>query len=267
MFSLCLFKDPSVESIHSHSSIEAKQTDELQLCDRILNEMLLSEHSRLFKTINNCNIKNPMDFTAIQEKLVKKKYKSALELSADVRLIITNCLQYYPIEHEMTKMSRKLIQLFDEIYYNNMSDESKYTEGITATTSEAVNCELVDDFQNENAEKTDDSRSEPTISSAASVINNEPDDNMAGTSVMDDDMGDEPDQTTQEKSTSTKIHICQICNVGFTSKYNLKRHVLSQHESIKRYGCDFCDKNFAQKANMLRHEILVHGAESTSESE
>ena len=55
-----------------------------------------------------------------------------------------------------------------------------------------------------------------------------------------------------------KFFNCEICNSGFTTKSNLKKHSLSVHEEKKPFKCDICDYNFSQKSNMKSHIASVH---------
>ena len=43
------------------------------------------------------------------------------------------------------------------------------------------------------------------------------------------------------------------CPRIYNSKYNLKRHINTNHLHLKSYPCDQCDKTFASKKNLLKH--------------
>lgn len=43
------------------------------------------------------------------------------------------------------------------------------------------------------------------------------------------------------------------CPRSYNSKYNLKRHINTNHLHLKSYPCDQCDKTFASKKNLLKH--------------
>jgi Zinc finger, C2H2 type/C2H2-type zinc finger len=43
------------------------------------------------------------------------------------------------------------------------------------------------------------------------------------------------------------------CPRSYNSKYNLKRHINTNHLHLKSYPCDQCEKNFASKKNLLKH--------------
>ena len=48
------------------------------------------------------------------------------------------------------------------------------------------------------------------------------------------------------------------CYKLFTSKYNLKRHVESCHNGIRKYECGVCFKRFSSKHNKGEHIKLEH---------
>lgn len=43
------------------------------------------------------------------------------------------------------------------------------------------------------------------------------------------------------------------CPRSYNSKYNLKRHINTNHLHLKSYPCDQCEKTFASKKNLLKH--------------
>lgn len=49
------------------------------------------------------------------------------------------------------------------------------------------------------------------------------------------------------------------CGKGYSTKLNLKRHILSKHSSINRFICSFCQKGFASKQNMIEHSYTHSG--------
>jgi uncharacterized Zn-finger protein len=49
------------------------------------------------------------------------------------------------------------------------------------------------------------------------------------------------------------------CGKGYSTKLNLKRHILSKHSAINRFTCSFCQKAFASKQNMTEHSYTHSG--------
>ena len=43
------------------------------------------------------------------------------------------------------------------------------------------------------------------------------------------------------------------CPRSYNSKYNLKRHINTNHLHLKSYPCDQCEKSFASKKNLVKH--------------
>jgi DNA phosphorothioation-dependent restriction protein DptG len=43
------------------------------------------------------------------------------------------------------------------------------------------------------------------------------------------------------------------CEKAYSTKYNLKRHIESVHQSIKRFQCDLCNKFLSSKQNLQEH--------------
>merc|ERR1712129_299703 len=53
---------------------------------------------------------------------------------------------------------------------------------------------------------------------------------------------------------------CEQCDKLFSSKTNLKRHIISVHEKV-RFTCDFCDYTLSDKSHMTRHIRKNHASE------
>ena len=51
---------------------------------------------------------------------------------------------------------------------------------------------------------------------------------------------------------------CQQCDKGFSHPRNLKRHIETIHDGVKKYKCDFCGKDFNQSAHLKGHIINAH---------
>ena len=54
---------------------------------------------------------------------------------------------------------------------------------------------------------------------------------------------------------------CEICSKTFSDKANLKKHVQSIHEGLKKYSCDICSEKFKQLIAMQRHKKRYHDIE------
>ena len=49
------------------------------------------------------------------------------------------------------------------------------------------------------------------------------------------------------------------CGKSYSTKLNLKRHILSKHSSVSRFNCEVCQKSFASKQNLVEHSYLHSG--------
>lgn len=49
------------------------------------------------------------------------------------------------------------------------------------------------------------------------------------------------------------------CGKGYTTKLNLKRHVLLKHSTVSRFNCEICQTSFASKQNLVEHSYLHTG--------
>merc|ERR1712129_458970 len=59
---------------------------------------------------------------------------------------------------------------------------------------------------------------------------------------------------------------CEQCDKLFSSKTNLKRHIISVHEKV-RFTCDFCDYTLSDKSHMTRHIRKNHASEKINEDD
>ena len=53
---------------------------------------------------------------------------------------------------------------------------------------------------------------------------------------------------------------CDICDIKFTAKRNLKRHITKVHEEKKSFECPLCLERFSRKGAMKIHIDKKHGA-------
>lgn len=68
---------------------------------------------------------------------------------------------------------------------------------------------------------------------------------------------------SQDNSNLTLTMYCcmySACGKGYSTKFNLKRHIETSHLKIKKYRCHECDKQFASKQNLNEHMHIHSGA-------
>ena len=62
-----------------------------------------------------------------------------------------------------------------------------------------------------------------------------------------------------KKHSSNNPYSCDICNLGFSSRYNLKRHLSECHKEVdKMYCCRQCDATFGFQRNLDSHMMEKH---------
>lgn len=49
------------------------------------------------------------------------------------------------------------------------------------------------------------------------------------------------------------------CGKGYSTKLNLKRHVLLKHSNLSRFNCEECHTSFASRQNLIEHSYLHSG--------
>jgi uncharacterized Zn-finger protein len=49
------------------------------------------------------------------------------------------------------------------------------------------------------------------------------------------------------------------CGKEYSTKVNLKRHILISHVKSKRFTCERCDRSFASKQNLVEHSYMHSG--------
>ena len=56
--------------------------------------------------------------------------------------------------------------------------------------------------------------------------------------------------------------LCSTCNSSFTKRTNLKRHIRSNHMSV-RYTCDLCNDQYKRKDYLSRHMKSIHSSRTS----
>eukprot|EP00092_Neocalanus_flemingeri_P005315 GFUD01005723.1.p1 GENE.GFUD01005723.1~~GFUD01005723.1.p1 ORF type:complete len:310 (+),score=80.33 GFUD01005723.1:57-986(+) len=89
-------------------------------------------------------------------------------------------------------------------------------------------------------------------------------DSMKGKYNSSDKTGSEiyEEKYTREKKDLNENETCPKCFKIFDSKYNVKRHVRTQHERKGRLECDKCDKSFASDTALKYHMRIQHPEDS-----
>merc|ERR1712126_191892 len=59
---------------------------------------------------------------------------------------------------------------------------------------------------------------------------------------------------------SKRTFMCELCDYNNPMMYNLKRHMQTNHSSLRPYKCDQCDLSFKLKANLTKH-MFTHTGE------
>ena len=55
-----------------------------------------------------------------------------------------------------------------------------------------------------------------------------------------------------------KKNLCNQCNKSFAG--NLKRHIDSVHEGLKKHKCESCQLAYSDKRSLQNHNIKIHQA-------
>jgi hypothetical protein len=99
---------------------------QLRFCQQVIRDLFHKKHSLyawpFYKPVDveglqlrdyYVIVKKPMDLGSVRDRLEKGLYRNAMEFSADVRLIFTNCYKYNPPDHDVVGMCKKLQQVFE----------------------------------------------------------------------------------------------------------------------------------------------------------
>mmetsp|Transcript_9239 Transcript_9239/g.16135 ORF Transcript_9239/g.16135 Transcript_9239/m.16135 type:complete len:156 (+) Transcript_9239:144-611(+) len=79
------------------------------------------------------------------------------------------------------------------------------------------------------------------------------------TSISDQSVLDENSCKWEMDHQGTLRRSCKLCGVGFSRKYDLARHMTTNHANNKAgYECSVCFKTFGRKDTLTRHCDTVH---------
>jgi len=82
----------------------------------------------------------------------------------------------------------------------------------------------------------------------------------------DDDDDDSSGDETETASESSHNFQCHICDKGFTTKQNMKRHTVT-HTGARPFKCEICDQQFSRRSHLDLHHTIVHDKKKTYECE
>lgn len=101
--------------------------NQLKYCKEIIKRIKRSTYSSPFKEpvdpiklgcVDYFDIvKQPMDISTINNKLINEKYESAEEFKEDFKLMVANCFVYNPEETHVHRCGREIDKLFDNLYF------------------------------------------------------------------------------------------------------------------------------------------------------
>lgn len=193
-------------------------------------KLLAADQDKLFESNTFANLKHPMDLDTVKKKMNDGGYKTALEFAADIRLIFTNCYQYFFNCEKTMKKCRELNMIFENMYFADGSGGSAIGEESDNSTDVSDNVSLYKIASEQNHTNSLDA-----------------------------------DGNNKQSAAIKKQFVCDQCRGSFKSKYGLKRHIQSEHEKLQNFKCQFCERSFAQKVNMNRHQKLVHKNTTTQD--
>ena len=64
-------------------------------------------------------------------------------------------------------------------------------------------------------------------------------------------------ETTDREVVNNEIP-CEICNLNFTIREDLRKHIINVHVKRKKFKCDICDAELSQKSSLKKHISRVH---------
>jgi len=67
-----------------------------------------------------------------------------------------------------------------------------------------------------------------------------------------------PTHVADGEQQDSKVRMCEVCQLGFASVQQLKRHQETVHSEHKPHKCEYCEKSFKRKDKMQHHEQYVH---------
>lgn len=67
-----------------------------------------------------------------------------------------------------------------------------------------------------------------------------------------------PTHAVDGEQQDSKVRMCEVCQLGFASVQQLKRHQETVHSEHKPHKCEYCEKSFKRKDKMQHHEQYVH---------
>ena len=68
----------------------------------------------------------------------------------------------------------------------------------------------------------------------------------------DDDTAEGAGKQGKKSKLKEKKHICEYCNLGFSQKCDLRRHIMI-HTGERPWPCEICDKKFQRKTDLAKH--------------
>ena len=76
--------------------------------------------------------------------------------------------------------------------------------------------------------------------------------------------GSNPRKIKKTAPKRKKSYNCTLCELKFSRKSDLKKHVLTDHAGIKPHKCRSCESSFARKFDLKRHIQSVHEGKKRS---
>ncbi|CAB4436525.1 unnamed protein product [Rhizophagus irregularis] len=126
---------------HSISTAEnlSKNSQLINFCYDILQELDIKSNIHPFYEISNENIKNSMDLFTIISKLENNQYANIEEFEKDIRLIFRNCYIYNDIGSEMHILGEELESTFNKIWTEKIDFQVKQKKNLKRTRNNDTN--------------------------------------------------------------------------------------------------------------------------------